>query len=218
MGEPVGSRRAPASWRRSSLIATSVALVVLACSGCSRTSAASTDCLVTNVRHGQTFTALQAAVDAASPGQRLTVEGTCHGTTVIGKDLVISGIETEGAGPPILDADGSGSVVTVLGVVVAIEDLTITGGDTTGNKKYGGGLTNRAGTLTLRDVIVRDNKTRSRRHLQPGHARTEGRQPHQRRQRRRGRDLQQRHAHHGRCQLHQRAQSSASSWKAARSR
>jgi hypothetical protein len=123
-------------------------------------SAAVADCLVTNVDTGQASAAIQAAIDAAAPGHHLTVEGTCHGRATISKDLVITGLETDIAGPPTLDADGSGSVVTVLGVAVTIEDLTITGGDTTGNKKYGGGLTNKLGTVTLRDVIVRDNKAR----------------------------------------------------------
>jgi hypothetical protein len=118
-------------------------------------SAASAACLVTNVDTGQTFTALQPAVDAASPGHRLTVEGTCHGTTVIGKDLVINGLETETSGRPILDGDGLGSVVTILSVAVTIEDLAIEGGAARGH--LGGGLTNALGSVNLRDVIVRRN-------------------------------------------------------------
>jgi predicted outer membrane repeat protein len=126
-------------------------------------SAAATACLVTNLDTGPQADTLQAAVDAASPSHRLTVEGTCYGTTVIGKDLVISGIETETSGRPTLDGDGLGSVVTVLGAVVTIEDLMIEdGAATVGEARWqgGGGILQSAGTLTLRDVVVHRNTAR----------------------------------------------------------
>ena len=117
-------------------------------------SAAATECLVTNLDTSETLTALQPAVDAASPGHRLTVEGTCHGITTITKDLVVTGVETESSGRPTLDGDGMGSVVTVLGVAVTMEDLTVQGGVTPRSaRKDGGGMTNRGAD---RDAARRD--------------------------------------------------------------
>ena len=49
-------------------------------------------------------------------------------------------------------------MVTVLGVVVTIENLTIEDGRP--QVRAGSGLTNEQGTLTLRDVIVRRNQAR----------------------------------------------------------
>ena len=51
-------------------------------------------CRVTNTDTGKSYTALQAAVDAASKDDRLVVRGTCVGETVIKKDLVIVGVRT----------------------------------------------------------------------------------------------------------------------------
>jgi hypothetical protein len=122
--------------------------------------AAEADCLVTNAVTNQTFTALQEAVDVASPGHRLTVEGTCHGRTTIDKDLAISGIETAASGSPVLEADGL--VVALLGAVVTIEDLrivdlTLEDGATPGGRR-GVAVANTQGTLTLRNVVVRANR------------------------------------------------------------
>jgi hypothetical protein len=143
------------------LLAAVVALALVMALGATSASAGSpTDCRVRNTDTGETYTALQAAVDTASAGHRLTVEGTCHGTTVIGKDLVISGIGTETSGQPTLDGDRLDSVVTVVRVVVTLEDLTIEHGGSSLSGRNGGGLANRMGTVTLRDVIVRDNSGR----------------------------------------------------------
>ena len=107
------------------------------------TLAASAACRVTNLDTAMVEDALQAAVDAASAGQHLTVEGTCHGTTVIDKDLVITGIETGSSGRPTLDGDGEGTVVRVLRLLtVTIEDLTIEHGAASASRygRIGGGI------------------------------------------------------------------------------
>ena len=105
---------------------------------------ASSRCRVENLDTGVTRQALQRAVDDASAGNRLSVRGTCVGSTLINKDLRISGIETATSGPPTLDGAGQGRVVTVgspdytHGSVV-LTDLTITGR----RSRNGGGIRNR---------------------------------------------------------------------------
>jgi peptidoglycan/xylan/chitin deacetylase (PgdA/CDA1 family) len=108
-----------------------------------------TACRVHNVDSGITEPSLKRAVRAASAGDRLTVRGTCVGTTRIGRDLTISGVRIEASGPPTLDGIGTGPVLTVKpGSTVTIDQLTIQGGAR--------GIHNH-GDLTLHDVIVRGN-------------------------------------------------------------
>ena len=98
---------------------------------------------------------LQAAVNVASPGDRLTVKGTCHGITTIDRDLRITGIRTATSGQPTLDGDDAGGVVEVRysGLTVTVKTLSIMDGRGT----FGGGIVNR-GTLVLRDVVGRGNR------------------------------------------------------------
>jgi hypothetical protein len=111
---------------------------------------------VTNLDTGTTKPSLQAAVNAAAAGDRLKVKGICRGTTTIGQDLRISGLQTATSGQPILGGyNGRTSwakwVVKVKSrATVTIRDLTIQGG------VDASGISN-AGSLTLRDVVVRDN-------------------------------------------------------------
>jgi hypothetical protein len=65
------------------------------------------------------YTSLQAAEVAASPGDTLSAIGTCTGTTVITKNLTITGGAT-------LDGGHAGSVLTIEpGVTLTISSLTI---------------------------------------------------------------------------------------------
>ena len=145
------------------LLVAIVALALLMALGGTPASASSTACRVRNTETGTTYAVLQAAVDAASKGDRLTVTGTCHGTTVLDRDLFITGLETESSGRPILDGDASDTVLTVLWAEVRIESLTIEDGEAIRcwfpkvRRPCGGGITNRGGTLNLRDVVVRRN-------------------------------------------------------------
>ncbi len=67
-------------------------------------------------------------------------------------------------GKPVLDGDASGTVLTVLWDEVLIEGLTIEDGMAIRCwfpkvlRPCGGGITNRGGTLRLRDVVVRRNR------------------------------------------------------------
>ena len=149
--------------RTDHLVATLVSLAVLIALADPTAAAAPTGCRVRNLDTGALQTSLQAAVDAASPGQHLMLKGTCHGTTSIDKDVSVRGIRTTRPGGPTLDGDGKGTVLTVRRVTVLLEDLTIEGGmalrgSVPKGRRYGGGITNRGGTLTLRDVVVRGNR------------------------------------------------------------
>lgn len=113
-----------------------------------------TACLVRNLDTDVVKRDLQDAVDAARAGQRLTVRGTCKGSTAIRKDLHLRGVQTETSGTPTLAGAGPGTVVTVAsGAEVTIRSLTIRDGAA---EDLGGGVLNR-GSLTLLDVVVHDN-------------------------------------------------------------
>ncbi|MFO7532539.1 MAG: hypothetical protein R6W93_08755, partial [Candidatus Limnocylindrales bacterium] len=108
-----------------------------------------TACRVHNVESGVTGASFKRAVRAASAHDRLTIQGTCVGTTLIGRDLTITGVRTETSGLPTLDGIGTGPVLTVNpGRSVTLRNLTIQGGAR--------GIHNH-GDLTLHDVIVRGN-------------------------------------------------------------
>jgi len=156
-----------ATWQ--SLVAATVALALLLTLGATSGSAALLKtCRVRNTDTGKAHKALQAAVDAASGGDRLTVRGTCHGGTVIDRDLIINGVQPSTSDSAVLDGDGEGRVVKVVrGVRVTLGDLTIRGGNarrregrpfpcTSDFPSCGGGIINR-GTLVLRSVLVLDN-------------------------------------------------------------
>ncbi len=102
---------------------------------------------------------LQAAIDAAGPGDTLQIQGTCFGHFVIDHDLTLEGTGDD----PTLDGGGSGTVLTVppgpggppngqppqpTGATVLITGLTIKRGDK--------GILDR-GTMTLTRSTVRDN-------------------------------------------------------------
>jgi hypothetical protein len=149
----------PRTWRL--LLATAVALALLMASGATKASAAlPTACSVKNTDTGRTFARFQQAVKTAKPGASLVVNGTCHGTTVIRISLAIDGEREKRAGRPILDGDAKVKHVLRIrpGVRVTIRGLTIQGGRV--RNLYGAGIINR-GTLKLRDVVVRRNKSGS---------------------------------------------------------
>ncbi len=94
--------------------------------------------MITDQETHASYTSLQAAEIAASPGDTLSATGTCTGTTSITKNLTITGGAT-------LDGDQEGSVLTIdYGVTVTISSLTITGG----SADVGGGILN-FGSVTV---------------------------------------------------------------------
>ena len=147
------------TWRL--LLATVMALALLMTLGATSASAASpTACRVRNTDTGKTYETLQAAVDAAREDDRLTVQGTCVGTTDIDVKLVIEGVRTETSGKPTLSGAGKSRVATITkGVRVRMRSLEIVRGAVSKGAS-GGGILNR-GTLTLIDVVVRGNRADS---------------------------------------------------------
>lgn len=74
-----------------------------------------------------TFTTIQAAIDAAAPGDRIEVAaGTYNELIVIAKGLEV--VAPDGAAATIIDGQGMGTVVTISGAVGRLEGFTIRGG------------------------------------------------------------------------------------------
>lgn len=115
--------------------------------------ASPTECRVHNLDTGITKGNLQRAVKAARPGDRLTLRGTCQGSTTIGKSLTIRGVRTVTSGVAALDGAGrSGVLVVKARVTVTLRSVTVR----RGAAPTGGGILNQ-GTLVLGDVVVRGN-------------------------------------------------------------
>jgi hypothetical protein len=110
------------------------------------------------VRDGAaTFGTVQAAVDAASPGARLVVSGTCRGSTVVAKNLTLAG-STFGVNRPVLSGGGTVRVLRIEPeATVALTDLIIRDGNAAAGSG-GGGIQN-VGTLTATRVLVTRNRT-----------------------------------------------------------
>jgi hypothetical protein len=133
--------------------------------------ASATSCRVQNTDTGETYPALQPAVDAASRGDRLTVRGTCVGKTVIDRNIVLVGIRTPTSGKPTLSGAGKTRVIeTEKGVRVKLRGLVIMRGgvvpqegwrrwDSSNPHVRGTGILNR-GHMVLRDVVVTKNGLR----------------------------------------------------------
>jgi hypothetical protein len=132
-------------------------------------------CLVSNERTGLGVRSLQEAIDAAAPGDTLTVKGTCVGNFAVTKALALRGVSNKAFGLPTLDGGGAGVVLDVGGPVagfeVTVENLTIRNGlagialfsasvamtRTTVRDQVGCGITGFFASADLTDSAVRGN-------------------------------------------------------------
>ncbi len=150
--------------KRSLLIAVCVSVVLLVPINAS--AAKPEKCLVVNTTSGGASDDLQAAVNAAAPGDRLKLKGTCSNTARggigIGKDLTITGQSNNGFGPATVvfvpDLFTRSAVMRIdAGAAVTLTGLTITGG----SGSFGGGGISVSGTLVLNDGLVSRNSALS---------------------------------------------------------
>lgn len=122
--------------------------------------AAGPACTVRNTTLGASYAgnggALTRALAAARDGDRLEVRGTCAGSYVIDKDLVLNG-NMDKKKPTVLDGRRTGRVLVVdFEATVRINDITITRGYT--DVSGGAGIAN-FGDLTLTRSTVVGNRT-----------------------------------------------------------
>jgi PA domain-containing protein len=100
-------------------------LAVLPWTGSIASAAAPATCEVDSSANSASYSSLQAAINAASPGNTLEVKGICTGTSTVTKSLSIKGVTKTS----ILDAGGAGSTLSVPSSVSAtINHLTIQNG------------------------------------------------------------------------------------------
>ncbi|MEA2550518.1 MAG: hypothetical protein QOE25_287, partial [Actinomycetota bacterium] len=111
--------------------------------------AAANPCSATDVRTGTASSDLQAAIDAAAPGDTIQVHGRCIGQFTIAKDLTLVGLGT-------LDGSHAGRTLTVTAGNVVLSRLTITNGaaNGSGSSGYGGDLLVDASVVTLKRTVL----------------------------------------------------------------
>lgn len=121
-------------------------------------------CRVLNVQQGTWFatpdgSALEDAITAATPGERLNVFGTCVGNFAIDRDLTVSGSHAASKATT-LSGGGTGRVLFIApDVDVTLTHLTISGGDVSTPGGGGGLLVNDGATVTLAHSTVIANST-----------------------------------------------------------
>ncbi len=126
---------------------------------------------------GVNYVTIQAAVDAASPGQTVQVaQGTCYENVSIAKSVSLQGgwdtgfttRDPDPASASTIDGLGAGRVVSITetsgSIAVTIDGFTITGGDATGlagsgpyGYDIGGGIYSWHANVTVSNCVISDN-------------------------------------------------------------
>lgn len=118
-------------------------------------------CRATNLTQvAPTGSSLQAAIDAADPGDEILVEGVCRGSFTIDRDLTVVGREDPLGGKPVLRSERRPGGVVWVGARVTLKNLRVTGGVARGGGRWDGGgiFVSKRGTLTLNDSVVSGNE------------------------------------------------------------
>jgi hypothetical protein len=101
---------------------------------------------------------LRAALTTANPGDTISIPTPGDYLVSSAELAVTKNVSIEGSGPSVrVVADGNNRVFNVTAGSVTISGITVTGGGLSGPGVAGGGIANAAGTLELRNVIVRGN-------------------------------------------------------------
>ena len=138
--------------------AVALALLLVAGEGLTAppTTEAATSCRVRNVTQDTTGRSLKRMVRNSRDGDRLIMRGTCDGTVGIRANTVISGRGTR----PTITGRGERRVVRVTRrATVVLRGLRVLRGRVRGGYNGSGGGILNAGRLTLREVIVRGNRS-----------------------------------------------------------
>jgi hypothetical protein len=139
---------------RRALRALVVAGTAAAAVGVVATPAGAAACRVTN--GSAAFGSLQAAVDAATAGDRLVISGTCTGSTDVTKDLTLAG-SAPGPDRPVLSGGGTVRPLTIEPqATVTLTDVIIRNGS---SATGGGGGVQNVGSLKAIRVLVTGNRT-----------------------------------------------------------
>ncbi len=129
-----------------------MAIVIVLLAGITGSTASAKSSSLTVCASGCAFNTVQAAIDAASPGNVIAIEaGKYRGGIIVAKNLTLNGAGTKST----IFQGGSPAVTVNSGVRATIGDLTITGG----SADVGGGVANN-GVLTLDGVNVDGNTAR----------------------------------------------------------
>src|SRR5262245_42418363 len=114
-------------------------------------------CLVSNERTGLGSRSLQDGVQAAAPGDTLVVKGTCVGPATIDRDLTLKGVTNLPFGIATIDGGATAGVLRIDNVSVVVANLTLTNG----SSGSGGAIYNNAGSVVLKNSIVKGNAASS---------------------------------------------------------
>src|SRR4051812_39699950 len=109
--------------------------------------------VITVCLSGCNHSSIQAAVDAASSGDIITIaSGTYIENVTISQNLTLQGSGSS----TIIDGNQTGSVLSIVGANVSIAGVMVRNGTALGS---GGGIFNNGGTVTLTDSTVSSNSS-----------------------------------------------------------
>jgi len=86
---------------------------------------------------GCTYSSIQAAVNAASPGDEIHVDsGTYYENVIVNKQLILQGVDT-GASLPVVDVMQTGSAITLSADYCTVDGFVVTNNSLTNISKFG---------------------------------------------------------------------------------